>query len=191
MHITAVACGRTVDPMIQPPRQIVQHRLLVSGAETRVDFTSDVSFVITIGIFQIPNIRCRSDIHATLPRCDTTRPQQVLGEDVAFVKVAIAVCVFQQPQSANGFFALCRLVRIVSHFADIEVSVFVKTGRDRVIDQRFTGHKLHLETIIRFKRSQHFSDRFCGQWFEEFTKFFVRMLAFSGIVEHCLSHAEV
>ena len=79
--LAAVPGRRTIDLVIESPLQIVQHRLLIRGAEAGKDLSLDVGFVVAVGVFQVPDVGRSGDERAPLSTRDAARPQEMIGED--------------------------------------------------------------------------------------------------------------
>ena len=93
----AVPRRRTIDLVVEPPDEIVKHRLLVARAKARIDFAPFVGNAVAVRVLQIPDVRGRGDEHAAFPRRHARCPEQFVGEHRAFVEDAVAVRVAQEP----------------------------------------------------------------------------------------------
>jgi len=126
--------------MIETPFEIVHHCLHVEFTKAGKDLTPDVRFMIAVGIFEVPDIRSRGDIHAPFPECQTGRPGEFFGKHGGSVEPAIAVDILQYTNFTDGsrlllspgFILRFIRVRIVIHFDDIRQTIFVILHRDRI-----------------------------------------------------------
>src|SRR4051794_2394441 len=65
----------------------------------------DIRPPIAIGVFEIKNVRRAGDKQAAFPGHDAIWERQTVGKHRSFIKVAIAVSIFQQRDDTGGRFA--------------------------------------------------------------------------------------
>ena len=65
--LAAVARRRAVDRVVEPPGEVVHHRLDVELAEPREDLPAHVGLVVAVGVLEVPDVGRRRDEDAPLP----------------------------------------------------------------------------------------------------------------------------
>lgn len=90
-NFSAIACGGTVNFVIETEFQVVEHGLLIAGTEAGEDFSFEICLVISVGVFHVPDVGRGCDVDTPFPGDDTTGPEEFLGEDGGFVIDAIVV----------------------------------------------------------------------------------------------------
>ena len=152
--------GRAVDLVVEPQGQVVQHRLLVLGAEAGEDLAADVGPVVAVGVLQVPDVRRRGDEDAALPGRDAGGPEQPVGEDVRSRRTGRRrrCRAAGGPRPAASLPGL-GLYGIVAHLGDVEVAVLVEGRGDRAVDQRLGRDQLHAEPVDGLERLQRLGRR--------------------------------
>ena len=117
---SAIARRRTVDHVIEPPGQVVRHRLLVLRTKAGINLLANVRLAIAVGILQVPDIGRCGDEHTVFPGCDAGGPEQAVRKDVALVEAAVAVTIAQQADRAQRRAAGLGLVGIVAHLGNVD-----------------------------------------------------------------------
>ena len=171
----AIARAGGVNAMIQPPFQVVHHRLHVELAKSGEHLAAHVGAPIAVGVLQVPHVGRRRHEDAALPNRHAGRPREPFGEHRAAVELAIAVGVLEQSHAAQRLIGrtldkrpVGRLVGvgIVVHFDDVRPAVLVIGHRHRIGHQRFGGDQLHPKAVQHAKRVRRigrFGRRHAGQ----------------------------
>ena len=146
---SAIPAAGPMNPIVQPPHETVEQLLHIQPiggvAKSAEDDFFLISDTIAICIFEIKNIRRRSDKNSPIPADHCRRPGQVVGVDCRFIEFPIAVGVGEHANPPQLFLAP---LRIVAHLNDEQVPVFIKRHGHR-IDHEWLGRgQLDLESLL-------------------------------------------
>ncbi len=105
-----------INLMIESPLEVIDHGLNVEFTEPREDFLPDIRDAIAIGILEVPDIGRCCYKNAPFPERQSCGPRDVLGEQLAGIKHAVAVGIAQHanlPQRQIARLVHKRLVGIL------------------------------------------------------------------------------
>ena len=97
----AIRTTRSVDLVVHSPDQIVHDGLNIELAKTRKDLGTHVTDIVSIRIFQIPQVGCGSDKYAAVEDGDPGWPGEITSEDRTLIENAIVIGVDQQTDFSN------------------------------------------------------------------------------------------
>ena len=96
-HGSAVVRGGAVDPVIQPPLEIVHDVFGLVRAEAREHGPSDICNAIARRVLQVHDVRCRGDKDPPVKASDPARPMQTVREHPSGLEDTVSVFIVQQP----------------------------------------------------------------------------------------------
>src|SRR5436190_16752752 len=153
----AIAAGRTVDPIVQPPEKCVQHCLHIDSLQplgkTRENCFSNIRFPVPVRVLQVNNVRRCCHEHAAVIAKYRCRPGKVGREEGALLVNTVAIQVFQQTNPAQ----VRRFVpafRVIHHFHHKHSPVFIKTDRHWADDLRLRRDQFKVKSLFDLKRSK-------------------------------------
>ena len=174
----AVAMGR-VNPAIETPAQVIDHRVGVAVAEAGVELGALVRDLVAIGVLQKPNVRRGGGDHAVLMKHETGGQLQLVGKDMFLVHAPVAIRICQDADPVEGIaliltglhrtaflpdlrVRLAQAVRILGALHHPHPAFRVPIDIQRLVDQRLGGHqrelklRMHLDLrrrVLRFRRA--------------------------------------
>ena len=140
LDLAAGRAGGPVDVMIEAPQQAVHHALHIRAAETGVNDLLDVGHAVAVGVLGIDDVGRIADEHAAAVADDSRRPGKFVEEHLARFVFSVAVFVREQADAAQEIFVL---LRVVAHFNDVHLAVFIRRNCHRIDHLRLGGDKLH------------------------------------------------
>ena len=143
-----------VDPVVDAVQESVDPELGIVAVESGEDHPPFVGPQVAVRVGKIKDVRSGGHQDTLLPRHQSGRKGQLLGEDAAAVELS-AAGVLQDHDPALGF----RLHGIVAHLQDEEASAAVEGGGHRIRDQRLGRHQLDLEPRRQSEGFQRFPRR--------------------------------
>jgi hypothetical protein len=99
-----------------------------------------ISFAVAICIFEVKDVRGRTNEQPAVIPDERGGPGKVFGEDRRSIHTAIAVCIFQHANAAEPFVAA---LGVIAHFHDEKARIFIETHGDRIGDERFSSDTIH------------------------------------------------
>src|SRR5262245_33975448 len=112
-----------VDKPVETEDWIADAELWILGGEAFVEDVALISFAVAVGVAQMDDVRRRCDDDAVFPVQESVGEQQVVREDVAGFKEAIAILVFEDFDASAGRLTLGGAVGIIAHLDDPELAV--------------------------------------------------------------------
>jgi len=129
----AVAPGASINPIIEPPLQTVDHLLNVVYAEAGIERAPFVGLSISIGVFQEKYVRSDAGQQASLPRHDGSGKAKIIGKSRAMLVEPVAVPIFEELDLAGMDIPGAETaIRIAEHLGHIKSAVFVERNRDGI-----------------------------------------------------------
>ena len=168
--------------MVQSPLQVVQNILRTARAKPGENFLFDVRFEVSVGVFQIPDIRWRGDKNPALPRRDASGPKQAFGKEMTFFVVAVPIVVLQQSNASFRRLALRRQVGIVCVFSHVHQPVFINGRGHRIENQRFISDEFDRESCDHLQAAECFGWFLGREWFQHFLEGIALQLAIRDLV---------
>ena len=124
--------GRTVHPVVQPPVQPVDTKLLVALKKSLKQCPPHVRPAVAVRVFCEQNDRCRCHQHTTTPGHDARWERQPIKEDCGVVVPAVAIPIGQQSHAAAVFSPVVHPQRVVRHLRHPQSAIRPPVERHRI-----------------------------------------------------------
>ena len=114
-------------------------------------FEDDLFYIgdaVAVGVLHIIKIRRASDEHAAFPRHDAVGKGEAIGENGAFVVMAVVVRTFEEDNLADGRFAFAGAGRITAVFRNEHAALFIPGDGNRTHDHWLGGDAFNFEAGI-------------------------------------------
>ena len=133
--------------------------LLVSLREAGVKNFSKIGLAVTICIFGIKQIRCRSNEDSFFPGDHTTGERNLVEEQRRTVVSSVVIRIFQKSNPTTGCSTTVDPQRIIRHFGNPQLAIGAPVERDRIHRQRFVRDEFDLIS----RQDSHRLDRGIGR----------------------------
>ncbi len=136
-----------INPVVDAEPWIRDAILSIYFGKSSVKDLPNIGFAVPVRIFHEENIGRTRDNQTSLPGHQAAYIKNVLGEDSSAVDFAVAIGIFQEPDSRTGRFSLRRIRRVVEHFGNVNTAVFIEDHFNGTHDLRFMHEQLDVEII--------------------------------------------
>src|SRR5262249_23645138 len=109
---------------------------------------------VAVGVFHEQDVRGAGDDQAALPRQNAAHFENLVGEDGAAVRLAVAVGIFEQHDAGAGGVAGRGVFGGVEPFGGLDTAVFVEDNFDRIDHQGFGSEQLDVEIFAEAEALQ-------------------------------------
>ena len=167
----------------------------VAGAEAGIELCALVGHIVTIGVFEEPDVGRGTGDDAVFVKAEAGDELELVSKDVLLVHDAVAIGVGEDGDAVGGIAVVCfgpgagvlplldvqlaAAIRILRRLADPEATFFIPIDIHDLVDQRLTGDerdvelRMHLDFLSGLFRP-------CGATFDvaEVVAEFVRLAEF-------------